>query len=96
MVISHYVVSWIQIGGLICTLIGLFYLSLSVFNHSAIKYVRPLFPAGVAVLIVIATFTVLLPISGPQLATSRVGLITAAGVFVIAYVEALSGAAFQR
>jgi hypothetical protein len=43
--VSQYLVSWIQVAGLIVGLLGLFYLSLGVFGKTGTSFLRPLLPA---------------------------------------------------
>jgi hypothetical protein len=70
MVVSHYVVSWIQVVGLLIGLMGLFYLSLPVFRDSALKYLRPALPAMVlAILSAVGPFMVTIPGQGHDPAT---------------------------
>lgn len=46
MIISHYLISWVQVAGLIATLYGFFYLSsMEVFGTKSIYIFRPLLPA---------------------------------------------------
>lgn len=65
MVVSHYVMSWIQVIGLLIGLMGVFYLSLPVFPDSALKYLRPLLPAtALAILGAIGPFMFSIPGQG--------------------------------
>lgn len=46
MAVSHYLVSWIQVGGLIVGLYGFFFLSLGIFGDKSIPWFRALLPAA--------------------------------------------------
>ncbi len=46
MEVNHYLVSGIQVVGLIVGLIGFFYLSLSLFGATGVNFIRPLLPAA--------------------------------------------------
>ncbi len=45
MVVSHYVVSWIQVVGLIVGLYGFFFLSIPIFGEGSVRWLRPFLPA---------------------------------------------------
>src|SRR5262245_41851355 len=45
MIVSHYWVSGIQVGGLILGLLGFFYLSLGLFGRTGFNLFRPILPA---------------------------------------------------
>lgn len=57
MVISHYLVSWIQVGGLIVGLYGFFFLSISVFGTRSTPWFRALLPASGVMLGLLIAFT---------------------------------------
>jgi hypothetical protein len=45
MLVSHYLVSLIQVVGLVVGLLGFFYLSLGLFDRSSLRWFRPLLAA---------------------------------------------------
>jgi hypothetical protein len=82
MAISQHMVSWIQIGGLIASLYGFFYLSMGLFGAGGIAAFRPLLPASASAIAVVA-LNALWP---TPLATTTLDLAGAAlGMGLIAY-----------
>lgn len=64
MVVSHYLISQIQVAGLIVELLGFFYLSLGIFGRVVVDIFRPLLP-GTAATVLVGVFVV--PYAGAPL-----------------------------
>jgi hypothetical protein len=90
MVVSHYVVSSIQVAGLVVGLLGFFYLSLTLFGRTGFNLFRPLLPAS-AVAIAVSFMTLNIITSAEIWKAAAIGVIG----FVAAYWLAC-GAQFEK
>jgi hypothetical protein len=65
MVVNHYVVSWIQVIGLVVGLLGFFYASVGLFGKAGSRFLRPLLPAlALAILGAVGPLLVSIPGQG--------------------------------
>ncbi len=87
MSVSHTVVSWIQVIGLIIGLDGFFFLSLSIFGKTSTPWSRALLPAtgvGLGVLLVAQTDPLLVPSSVPSVIGWVIGLFFVVWTYIAA------------
>jgi hypothetical protein len=85
MEVSHYLVSGIQVAGLVIGLLGFFYLSLSLFGRTRMNFFLPLLPAAASAL----GASVLIAIASPASAPWRVIFAAAigfAGAYALAFI----------
>jgi len=80
MVVSHYVVSWIQVIGVAVGLLGFFYVSIGLFGKAAPSLLRPLLPAlALAIVGTVGPLVVQVPGQGRDPVTTIVTAIVCFG-----------------